>query len=135
MPRLSRWAIRASLLYLALGFTLGALLLYNKGLPLNPWLWSLLPAHIEFTLLGWTTQLALGVGFWILPRFARGPRRGNVRAAWAAFGLLNLGVWLVGLASPLGLSGVVPLLGRLAEAGAALAFGVHAWGRVKPPGS
>ena len=34
MPRLSVWFIRLSLIYLALGFTFGGLLLLNKGLPL-----------------------------------------------------------------------------------------------------
>jgi hypothetical protein len=34
----------------------------------------------------------------------------------------------------LGLAGVTTLLGRLAEAGAALAFAIHAWPRIKPPG-
>lgn len=53
MPRLSVWYTRFALLYLALGFTLGGLMLYNKGVPLHPALWSLLPAHIEFLLMGW----------------------------------------------------------------------------------
>ena len=48
MPRLSRLAIRAALLYLLLGFTFGGLMLLNKGIPLAPWAWRLLPAHVEF---------------------------------------------------------------------------------------
>ena len=87
MPRLSRWFIRAALLYLTLGFTFGGLMLFNKGVPLSVWLWRLLPAHVEFLLLGWTVQLATGVGFWILPRF--GSLRGNERIAWVSFVLLN----------------------------------------------
>jgi hypothetical protein len=51
MPRLSYWFIRASLLNLAAGFTLGALLLAHKGMPLHPALWGLLAPHIEFVLL------------------------------------------------------------------------------------
>jgi hypothetical protein len=50
-----------------------------------------------------------------------------VRLAWIAWALLNAGVLL-------GLAGVTTLLGRLAEAGAALAFAIHAWPRIKPPG-
>lgn len=132
MPRLSIWFIRSALLHLLLGFTLGALMLSNKGMSIHPLLWRLLPAHVEFLLVGWTVQLVLGVGFWILPRFLGS--RGNVKAAWAAFGLLNLGVWLVAVGATLAATPVVLLLGRVAEAGAAAAFVVHAWPRVKPAG-
>ena len=60
MPRLSIWFIRSALIYLALGFTFGALLLANKGFPIIPEIWRLLPAHIELLLVGWTLQLAMG---------------------------------------------------------------------------
>jgi hypothetical protein len=132
MPRLSVWFIRSSLIYLALGFTFGALMLCNKAIPLHPLLWRLLPAHIEFLFLGWTMQLALGVAFWILPRFRAS--RGPMWPAWLAFVLLNLGIWLVGIGPLLSTTTLFPFLGRLAEAGAAVAFAVHAWPRVKPPG-
>jgi hypothetical protein len=133
VPRLSVFFIRAALLYLALGFTFGALLLWNKGIPLQPALWRLLPAHIEFLLLGWTVQLAFGVAFWILPRFYT--QRGNTALAWLAFWLLNAGICLVGLAPLAGAPHWVPVLGRLAEAAAAVAFALHAWPRIKPAGA
>jgi hypothetical protein len=132
MPSLSRWFIRAALIYLAVGFTLGALLLFHKGVPLHPRLWQLLAPHIEFVLLGWTLQLAMGVAFWILPRYLQGPVRGHEGLAWLAFVLLNLGVLTVGLGWMLDAPPFMPFLGRVAEAGAAIAFVVHAWPRVKP---
>lgn len=132
MPRLSVLFIRAALTYLAVGFTFGGLMLFHKGVALHPALWSLLPAHIEFVLFGWTVQLAMGVGFWILPRFSQGPERGDERPAWAALILLNAGVLLVGLGSLLGAPAQVLLLGRAAEAAAAMAFTLHAWPRIKP---
>ena len=130
MPRLSRWFIRASLIYLALGFTFGALMLFNKGVLLGAWLWQLLPAHIEFLLFGWTVQLAMGVAFWILPRF--GSVRGNEKAAWAAFVLLNTGVWIAAAGRLPGSPAWMLLIGRAVETGAAVAFAIHAWPRVKP---
>lgn len=132
MPRLSVWFIRAALIHLALGVTIGGLILAHKGIPLHPLLWRLLPAHIEFLLFGWTVQLVMGVGFWIFPRFRRS--RGNEQPAWLAFGLLNAGVWLAGLGPVLGAPAFVLLLGRLAEVGAAAAFALHVWPRIKPPG-
>ena len=133
MPRLSVWMVRASLVYLGLGVTFGALLLANKGVPLAPALWALLPLHVECVLIGWTVQLAMGVAYWILPRFGGERRREGL--GWLAFALLNAGIltagtgsWVAGLAS-------VTFLGRLAELLAAAAFALHAWPRVKPPGA
>ena len=51
--------MRSALIYLALGFTFGALMLFEKGVPFYPPLLRLLPAHIEFVLFGWTMQLAI----------------------------------------------------------------------------
>lgn len=133
MPRLSVYLIRAALVYLAAGFTLGALLLTNKGLDLSPWVWRLLPMHIEFLLLGWTLQLAMGMAFWILPRFRSA--RGNVRAAWLAFILLNGGIWLVSAGPWVAAWPWLAPIGRLIEAAAVVAFAVHAWPRVKPIGA
>jgi hypothetical protein len=137
MPRASRWFIRASLVYLALGFTLGAVLLFNKGMPLTPALVRLLPAHIEFLLVGWTIQLVMGVATWVFPRFGvpRSPH-GSETAAWLAFALVNAGVWLAGvgplLAGPLG--DVLPLMGRVAETAAAAVFAANIWARVRGSG-
>ena len=133
MPRLSCWFIRSALAHLVLGVTIGALILSHKGIPFFPLAWRLLPAHIEFLLFGWIVQLAMGVGFWIFPRFWRA--RGNEKPAWLAFGLLNLGVWLAGVGPTLGASATLTLVGRLLETGAAVAFAVHAWPRIKPPGA
>ena len=130
MPRLSVWFVRTALAYLALGLTLGMLLLWNKGIPLDPQVWRLLPAHIEFLLMGWTVQLALGVAFWILPRWQT--QRGDVRPAWLAFVLLNVGIWCVVLGGWLSLPDGVVAFGRVCEAAAAGAFALHAWPRVKP---
>ncbi len=132
MPLLSRRFIQAALCYLVIGFTLGALILFQKGVPVHAALWKLLPAHIECLFLGWTLQLAMGVAFWILPRHLQGAGRGNEVAAWLAFGLINVGVIMASVGWTFGVPPLVPFLGRLAEAGAAVAFAVHAWGRLKP---
>src|SRR5512133_841905 len=92
MPKLSRFFIRIALVYLLLGFTFGALILANKGIPFAPVVWALLPVHIEFLILGWLTQFALGVAFWILPRLGSESPRGNEAWSWATLILVNVGI-------------------------------------------
>jgi hypothetical protein len=41
---------------------------------------------------------------------------------------------MVGVGWMLGAPGLIPLLGWTAEAGSAVAFGVHAWWRIQPFG-
>ena len=129
MPRLSQWYIKAALLYLLAGFTIGMLMLANKGVPFYPALWRLLPVHIEFLLVGWTLQFVLGVAFWIAPRFWQPPRRGDERGAVAAWILLNLGVWAV-VAGVWLETAAFMLPGRLLEATAVAAFAWHIWPRI-----
>src|SRR5574341_695886 len=94
MPLLRVFFIRTALIYLSLGFTIGGLMLFNKGLTIMPAVWNLLPAHIEFLLIGWIIQLILGVVFWILPRFSQGPPRGKEEIAWLSYLLINAGIWM-----------------------------------------
>ena len=129
MPRLAAWMVRAALCHLLLGFTIGALLLAHKGVPFAPILWRLLPAHMEFLLLGWTLQLAMGVAFWILPRFYMD--RPRAWLAWIALALLNSGVLLVAFAALMPPSFPFALVGRTLETTAVFAFALHAWPRAK----
>ena len=134
MPRLSVYFIRASLVYLALGFTVGGLLLANKGMMFLPQIWAFLPVHIEFSFVGWMVQLAMGVAFWILPRFSNHPIRGDERLSWLGFFLMNLGIWLVVMQI------VVPvewltLAGRAFELLGVGLFAAGNWNRIKPLGS
>lgn len=130
MPRLSQLMIRAAFLYLLLGFTVGALLLTHKGMPLHPALWGWLPAHIEFLLFGWVVQLTMGVAFWILPRYWKKPRRPNESYARIAFVLLNLGIWLVVAGTAFRAGPMILFAGRVVEICAVLFFGAHAWKRI-----
>lgn len=133
MPRVSVWMIRAALLDFGIGVTLGALLLWNKGLPFAGAIWRLLPVHLELVLFGWILQLALGVAFWILPRFTGQARFGSVRRAWIGFGLLQAGILAVALGS-LGSDALIAL-GRVAEVVGAAAFVAQLYPRIKPFGN
>jgi hypothetical protein len=132
MPRLSVYFIRASLIYLLVGFAFGGLLLANNGIMISPAIWALLPIHIEFAFVGWMIQLAMGVAFWILPRFPRGSPRGDERLSWLALILVNLGIFLVMLQGP-GLQWL-SVAGRAIETMAVILFVIGNWKRIKPHG-
>lgn len=145
MPKLTCWCVRAAMFYLLLGFILGGLLLSAKGgaVDLRVWLW--LPAHIDALIVGWMIQLAMAMTVWILPgRLVISRRR--VAFAWAAFGLLNMGLLIT-----LGPSllrywfpqvdefGNAFVLGLVVQVSALVLFAAYVWQRVssiglpKPP--
>ena len=130
MPRLSVWSLRLSLLYLISGFSLGALMLANKGEPFAAWAWSLLPVHIEVLVFGFVIQFAMGMGYWILPRYPGGSR-GTEWVVWASIGLLNAGLWLVSASAWFSLPGGWTALGHALEGVAALLFAAQMWRRIR----
>lgn len=134
MPRLSVYFVRASLTYLILTLTFGGLLLANKGITIAPAIWSLLPLHIEFAFVGWMIQLAMGVAFWILPRFSRGTPRGEERLSWLAFIMVNTGILMLVLQTLLG-SDWLASAGRISELLGLTAFAIGNWKRIKPMGT
>lgn len=133
MPRLSAWILRTALIHLGVGITFGALMLFNKGVLIDPLLWRLLYPHIELVLLGWTMQLAMGTAFWIMPRHVGEPKYGNEQLGWWAYILFNTGVICLVLSPWLGAS--FALIGRASELLAALLFAIQIWPRVKAFGA
>ncbi len=131
MPRLSVYFVRASLIHLLLGFTLGGLMLANKGLMISAMLWTFLPLHIEFAFVGWMIQLAMGVAFWILPRHPKGPPRGDERLSWAALLSINAGILCLMIDYVLQES-ALPVVGRAAEMLGLVLFVLGNWRRIKP---
>ncbi|MBK8026386.1 MAG: hypothetical protein IPK19_34610 [Chloroflexi bacterium] len=131
MPRLSVWMVRAALLHLGIGFSVGALLLFNKGAAFEATIWRVLQVHVEMLMFGWIIQLAMGVAFWILPRFARPPKHGRVWLAVVAFTLINLGVLCSAAGQWFGIR-ELELAGRVGILFAGLSFAIHIFPRVKP---
>ena len=134
MPKLSVYIIRAALLQLGVGFTLGAMLLWNKGMPFNPQVWRLLGAHVELLIFGWMAQLAMGVAFFALPRHSNHDHRyGRVWMGWLSFVLLNAGVFISAYARWLGANNLV-LGGHALLLLSAITFALLINPRVKPFG-
>ena len=131
MPLQTIWLVRAALLHLLVGTTLGALLLVTKAdLGTPPWVARTWPLHGEMMLLGWMVQLAMGVAYWILPKHAQQPVRGRAAPVLAAALLINAGVIAAGLGPALGWADLT-VAGRMAELAAVLLFASNAWPRIK----
>jgi hypothetical protein len=138
VPKLSIWMVRSALLHLVIGFAIGAAIMWQKGPGGMPEAWRWLPVHIHMLLIGWIVQLAIGVAYWILPRFTSRDEvtgrfeqaRGRDALAWASFILLNTST-ASALVVLTGWPWAIPASALLA-ASAALAFTLHAWPRVKP---
>ncbi len=105
-------------------------MLANKGIPFAPWVWNLLSAHMDILLFGFVIQLAIGIAYWILPRY-RGGSRGNTTAFWVAVCLLNIGIWTITLVGWLNLPGQWLAVGRLLEGVAAGLFALQSWRRIR----
>src|SRR5512143_3378977 len=100
MPRLTRWYVKTSFVYLALGLLAGLWLaaqsLLKIGLPAG-----LFPVYIHLLVLGWLTQLVFGVVFWMFPKWSIERPRRSATLGWWTYGLLNAGLLLRAIAEPI----------------------------------
>ncbi len=100
MPRLSRYFIKAGLIYLVVAFTLGFLVAARPTLGLPAWLSAFSPVLAHLFVVGWITQLIMGVAYWMFPKITKDNPRGDVRFGWLIFALLNIGLLLRLAAEP-----------------------------------
>ncbi len=135
MPDLARWYFKTSLVYLIAGLLIGVVL--SIGGPLGGLLAGMTPVYYHVLVVGWITQLILGVAIWMFPKYTLEQPRGNETMAWGAYLLLNLGLVLRVIAEPLNIPGPTNIWGALLVASAVfqlLAGGLivgNLWRRVK----
>ena len=129
MPTLSRWAIKLALIYLVAGWGLGGALMANRAWGWSAGLWRWLEVHIALAIFGWTFLLVVGVAYWMLPTFGGRTNRGHENAAWVSVVATNLGVIATGL--EVMVDGPWALAAVVCWAVAVIAFGAHAWPRIK----
>jgi heme/copper-type cytochrome/quinol oxidase subunit 1 len=96
MPTVSIWMIRAALSWMIVGGSIGLTLMLAQ-IPSLEWAYPFLyqPPHGAIMMLGWVIQLAMGVGYWMLPRYItpEGDHlRGSPQGMWICAGLLNTSV-------------------------------------------
>jgi cbb3-type cytochrome oxidase subunit 1 len=137
MPVLTRWFVKASLVYFIAALLAGFLLAANLVWTLPPITGALGPVYFHLFLVGWITQLIFGVVFWMFPKYSLEKPRGNESLAWATFWLLNVGLILRVVAEPQSTMDAGAFWGWLLAFSAVLQwlaglfFVYNTWGRVK----
>lgn len=96
MPPITRWFIKSGMIYFILGITLAfiaELPFVNTGVLLLPVYWHML-------VLGWITQLIMGVSIWMFPRKKHQRKTIQTIPAVLAFSFLNAGLFMRFLSEP-----------------------------------
>ena len=137
MPRLSRWFIKIGLIYFIIGLTLSFIVLVQPTLGWSSQLQVLRPVYLHFLFIGWVTQIIMGVGYWMFPKYSKESPRGNEKLGWVVFILLNLGLILRGVSEPMMVIdpqtswGWVLALASMFLLLAGWGFIFNTWGRIK----
>ncbi len=133
MPTLTRWFLKAAILYLLLALIVGIAL----ALPVASQFAGFFPAYFHMLTFGWLTQLIFGIAFWMFPKFSVAKPRGSEQLGWMTFIFLNIGLLLRIIAEPLQASSPSTLTGWTLVASAILqwlagvSFIVNTWNRIK----
>ena len=140
MPPIARTFVKAAFVYFLVAFLLGALMMLDRWLAFSRWLRVVYMSQLHLLMVGWITQLAIGVAYWIFPRFLKeqDPRpRGSDTLAWLVLISLNAGLLLRFLIEPFYLMGpgswlaALMALSGVLQALAAVGFGWIIWGRIR----
>jgi fluoride ion exporter CrcB/FEX len=140
MPPIARTFVKAAFLYFLAAFLLGALMMLDRWLGFSRWLSALTMSQLHLLVVGWITQLAIGVAYWIFPRFLKeqdSRPRGSDALAWFVLASLNAGLLVRFAVEPFYLMDAQPWLAALMalagvlQALSAFAFGWIIWGRIR----
>ncbi len=137
MPPQTRWHIKSAFVYLAAAMLLGIGLALGAVVQIPVWLAYLSPSFFHLIMVGWVTQMIMGVIFWMFPIVTRARPRGNENLAWAVYIFLNGGLILRVLCEPLNAMNPQDIWGwglvvsALLQWVAAVLFVYNSWPRVK----
>lgn len=137
MPFLTRLFVKTALVYFIAALLTGLLVAARPVLGLPSIVAALTPVYFHLLMVGWVTQLILGVAHWMFPKFSREEPRGRDWLTWTIYGLLNAGLLLRVMAEPTrtvndaDVWGWLLALSALLQWLAAMAFVANLWPRVK----
>lgn len=137
MPTLSRWFIKIGMLYFVIGLSMGSVMLLQPTFDWSPRLQLLRPVYLHFLFIGWVTQIIMGVGYWMFPKYTKEKPRGNEKLGWAVLILINVGLILRGIGEPMmiiepGMTyGWMLAIASMCLLFAGWGFILNTWGRIK----
>jgi hypothetical protein len=138
MPTLTRLYVKTSLVYLVAALLLALVMALGQAVTLPLLLRFAGPVYVHLFLVGWVTQLIMGIVFWMFPKYSREHPRGNERLALATYVLLNAGLLLRAIGEPARavdpaalLWGWLLVTSALLQWLAGAGFVANTWGRVK----
>jgi hypothetical protein len=137
MPSITRWYVKTALLYLVASLGAAVLLALGAVTGLPAPLGAAGPVFVHLFLVGWVTQLIMGIVFWMFPRATRERPHGSEHLAIAVYLLLNAGLLLRVLAEPAATVSPSAMWRWTLVASATLqwlaglGFVANTWGRVK----
>lgn len=138
MPTTTRTLIKTALIHAVVAVLLSTLWAINLVWPLHPLLGAIQPTALHLLVVGWLTQLIIGVALWMFPPWSKAQPRGPDRATWLCYGLLNGGLLLRLIAEPLNAYRSTSYWGWLLSVSALLQvlavwiFVALVWRRVRP---
>ena len=137
MPAVTRWSIKAGLVYFVVALLLGVILAAPAVVPVPPAIAVWGPVYFHLFMVGWVTQLIFGVVYRMFPRYSKDKPRGREGLAVATFVLLNSGLGLRAVGEPIHSLWPAPAWGRVVALSAMLQwvagmlFVINTWARVK----
>jgi hypothetical protein len=94
MPTLTRWSIRAAMLYLIAGLAGLVIVWADDSWAIDGTWYAFRPVGIHLLTVGWLTQLIFAVIYWMFPIISRRNPRGQEWIGWLGFAGLNVGLLL-----------------------------------------
>jgi len=134
VPALTRWLVRAAMLYLVAALLLGVAL-ESPVAGSAPVLRAVWPTYLHILVVGWLTQFIFGVGYWLFPRYSAERPRGSELLGWAAFALINAGLVVRIVAEPwhamANRGGGLLVASAVFQLAAGWAFVANTWPRIR----
>lgn len=137
MPLLTRTMIKIGLIYFVIALLMGALVIARPVLNLPAAISAFQPVYLHLLMVGWVTQLIMGVVYWMFPKESKERPRGNEKLGWAVFALLNIGLVFRAVGEPLTAldpalgTGWMLVLSAVLQLLAGWGFIFNTWARVK----
>lgn len=137
MPTVSRLFLKFGLIYFVAAMLTGVAMAALGG----AWSTLLLPTYLHLFVVGWITQIIIGVALWLFPKWTKDQPRGREWLSWVALVTLNVGLLLRAVFEPLYTMGTLSDATTLAAVGfiasallqwiGGVAFMLNIWVRIK----